>query len=269
MLNLRGIVKRNRAFCLLLMLSAVLMLLQSCVPSKLAYEGKLLAPERLVKKLEANRKKIRTFRGTGTIEIKSQKINASASIEILMKNQDSIKISIFGPFGIDVAQALVTREDFLFYDVINNSVYRGKVNDDVLKRIFKVDLRFDEIRDLFTGAVNLSEKLSVQPESYEVTEGQYVLTYLNAARGTKEVFRVGVDDLSLMNYSLIKNETEVLLEGKYSNIRILQTLPVAYSSIFTDKSKNQTVKIDYGTVELNRYIGSMLVDYPQDAKIVK
>ncbi|PIQ11250.1 MAG: hypothetical protein COW71_01180, partial [Ignavibacteriales bacterium CG18_big_fil_WC_8_21_14_2_50_31_20] len=133
----------------------------------------------LIKKLEGNRRKIKTFEGTGTISVKSEEFNGKTSFQILIKKPDSIKISIYGPFGIDIAHGVFSNNNFMFYDVLKNRVFTGTNSKDVLKKLFKIDLSFEELIDAFAGAVNLTERLRTEPTDYEVLEDIYNLTYID------------------------------------------------------------------------------------------
>ncbi|MCW8817658.1 MAG: hypothetical protein OQK52_07295, partial [Ignavibacteriaceae bacterium] len=68
-------------------LIAVLLLffvLDGCVPSKPTEEAEILSSERLINKLEANRRKIKNFEGVGTFEIQSEQFNDGASFQVVM-----------------------------------------------------------------------------------------------------------------------------------------------------------------------------------------
>ena len=136
---------KNYVRIIILFLSAIL--LSKCVPSKPVYEEEVLPADRLVKKLEANRRKIKTFEGSGVLNVQSPNLEAKASFEIYLKKPDSLKLVIYGPFGIDLAQALVTDSEFIFHDVIKNVVYKGRSDNNLLKKIFHVDLTFSELID--------------------------------------------------------------------------------------------------------------------------
>ena len=98
----------------------LLIFFEGCVPSKPAYVEEVLPADRLVKKLEANRRKIKTFEGSGILNVVSPKLEAKATFEVYLKKPDSLKFIIYGPFGIDLAQALVTNSEFTFHDIMKN-----------------------------------------------------------------------------------------------------------------------------------------------------
>ena len=163
----------------LIVLFVLIILIDGCVHSKPVEDIELLPSERLINKLEANRRKIKNFEGIGVFEIESEQFNNSANFQIIMQKPDSIYFSVLGPFGIELAQALVTKDNYIFYDALKNTAYRGGVDDDILKNIFKVNLSFADLLDAFIGSVNLTSNLYKQPSRYSVEGEQYVLTYID------------------------------------------------------------------------------------------
>ena len=101
----------------------IILSISGCVPSKPTEEVEILPAERLVNKLEVNRRRIKTFEGSGTLYIKSPQLDNKASFQITLVKPDSIYLSIMGPFGIQLAQALVTNDNFIFYDALQNTAY--------------------------------------------------------------------------------------------------------------------------------------------------
>ena len=91
----------------------LIFLFESCVPSKPTEDVELLPSERLINKLEANRRKIKNFEGIGVFEIESEQFNNSANFQIIMQKPDSIYFTVLGPFGIELAQALVTKDNYI------------------------------------------------------------------------------------------------------------------------------------------------------------
>ena len=117
-------------------LFVIVLIINGCVPSKPTEEVEILPSERLISKLEANRRKISNFEGTGTITVKSRDINTSATFKVTLIKPDSISLTIMGPFGIELAQTLVTKDKFMFYDVLQNTAYEGETNENILKEYF-------------------------------------------------------------------------------------------------------------------------------------
>lgn len=51
-----------------------------CAPSRQFDDDRVLSADRLIKRLEANRRKVKTFRGTGLLNIQSNQLNAKRNI---------------------------------------------------------------------------------------------------------------------------------------------------------------------------------------------
>lgn len=239
-----------------------------CVPSKPTEETEILPSERLINKLEANRRKIRNFEGTGVIEIKSDKIDDGAQFRVIMQKPDSIYLTIYGPFGIELAQALVTNNDYIFYDALENTAYKGELTDDILEDIFKINLSFNDILDAFVGSVNLTSKLYKQPDEYSVETDKYVLTYTDSAKGLQTVYKVDVRELSITDYLLNSFDGSVNIKGKYSDFELVENVYVPFSIVVQNQLADQKLSITYRNIVANDR--NLNIDFfiPDDATII-
>jgi len=133
------------AFILLLLLNV-----SGCAPTEILKERSSLSSERLINKLEANRRKILKFEGTGTLKVNSNQLNTSASFKVTLIKPDSISLMIMGPFGIELAQTLVTKDVFLnFMMFCTILLFIGETNEHVLRDIFRINLPFSDLMDAF------------------------------------------------------------------------------------------------------------------------
>lgn len=239
----------------------------SCVPSKPVYEEEVLPADRLVKRLEANRRKIKTFEGSGVLDIKSPKLDAKASFEIYLKKPDSLKLVIYGPFGIDIAQALVTNSEFTFYNALKNVVYKGRTDNFILKRIFHIDLSFSEMIDAFAGAVNLTDKLRLEPDEFKLSDKDYNLTYIDSLNGKQSEFVIQINNLAIKEYRLYKEPDILLFQGNYSDFEVNNRVPIPYRNVIQNILENQKVIIDYRNINVNEKLNNLTLEIPSDARI--
>jgi len=253
----------------LLLIEIIPFLINGCVPSQPNDDVELLPSERLINKLEVNRRRIRSFEGYGTIAVKSPKINNSANFRVVIHKPDSIYLSIMGAFGIELAQVLVTKENFSFYDALENTVYEGVANDDMLKDIFHIDLPFNDIIDAFVGSVNLTQNLYKVPDEYKVDYDQYVLTYVDSFMNAKTQYRVDVRELGITKYTLWDKEGNLALEGNYSKFNVLQGVPIPYKIEVDRTQEDQHISINYKNMEANN--PDIYIDFtiPKDAAVIK
>jgi outer membrane lipoprotein-sorting protein len=253
----------------LIVLYVFIILIDGCVPSKPVEDIELLPSERLINKLEANRRKIKNFEGIGVFEIESEQFNNSANFQIIMQKPDSIYFSVLGPFGIELAQALVTRDNYIFYDALQNTAYRGGVDDDILKNIFKVNLSFTDLLDAFIGSVNLTSNLYKQPSRYSVEGEQYVLTYIDNETELTSTYKVDIRQLGITNYKLKSRDEQIDLEGNYSKFELIENVAVPFNIEITNKVQNQKVTITYKNIFANSKGVKAKFELPDDAEIIE
>ena len=174
-----------------------------------------------------------------------------------------------GPFGIELAQAVVTNENFVFYDALQNTAYKGSVNDNVLKDIFKVNLTFSELTDAFVGSVNLTNNLYTTPSTYEVQDDKYVLTYIDSLTDKETRYKVDIRELGITYYSVLDNQGNELLQGDYSEFELHDGVAVPNKIEIQNKKDDQIVNIEYRNMSTNKK--DIFIDFklPEDATVIK
>ncbi len=260
---------KRYALILFLSFDILLLLISGCVPSKPTEGVEILSAERLVNKLEANRRRIRTFEGTGSLIVNSPLMDNKADFKVTLVKPDSIYLTIMGPFGIQLAEILVTNNNFIFYDALRNTAYEGKVDENVLSNIFKINLPFSNIINAFVGSVNLTKHLYKEPTKYSVDYDKYVLTYVDSVNNETTEYKVDIRQLGITSYKVENNSGNVLLDGKYSDFDLLDNVAVPYSINVQDKKDDQSVAIKYKKMIANKPYISIDFHVPKDATIIK
>ncbi len=250
-------------------ISFALLYFSGCVPSKPREEVEILSPERLISRLEINRRRINNFEGSGTIQVKTNSMNNSAEFKVIIQKPDSIYFTIMGPFGINLAEALVTKNNFVFYDALHNTAYTGGLSDNVLQNIFRINLPFDQLLNAFAGAVNLTKHLYKQPTKFLVDYDKYVLTYVDSLTNVTTKYYVDIRTLGITNYQYINNKGKVELEGKYSDFNSLDNVAIPYKISVENKQENQQVSISYKKMAANRKAININFKLPEDATVIK
>jgi Domain of unknown function (DUF4292) len=164
---------------------------------------------------------------------------------------------------------MVTKQSFVFHDVIRNNVYEGRNRENILKKIFKVDFSFDDLMDAFAGAVNLTYNLSREPDKYKINEEDYYLTYTDKGNSKESKYVISVENLALTNYQLANLDGSIVFEGWYKDFKLFDEVPVPYKTLVASKEKEQSVDIDYRNIEINKEINGLTISIPNDANIIK
>lgn len=248
---------------------SLIVFFEGCTPSAPSEEVEILPADRLVNRLEANRRKIRSFEGKGVIDIKTSEFDNSASFKVTLNKPDSVYMVVLGPFGIELAQILVTKNNFNFYDALNNTLYKGAVDNEVLKNIFRINLPLTDIVDAFVGSVNLTDKLYITPDYYEVEKSTYRLTYVDSVKNVSTEFRVDIRDLGITEYWIKDFRKLTLLEGKYSNFTIAENVAIPSDIVVRNPVLNQQIKISYKDIKVNQRGSSIKFIIPPDATVIE
>ena len=259
----------KRVLFYLIVLLNIFLIFPGCVPSKPTDDVEILPSERLINKLEVNRRRIRNFEGNGTINVKASGMNQSASFRVVLQKPDSIYLTILGPFGIELAQAVVTDKNFIFYDALQNTAYKGEVNSNILQEIFKINLSFNELMDAFIGSVNLTKNLYQTPKEYNIDYDKYVLTYIEPQTNRKTIYRVDIRELGITDYFVFDENGYEQLEGIYSKFDFFENVAVPYKIEIQNKAENQRIDIEYKNIAVNK--NNIVIDFkvPDDATIIK
>lgn len=248
---------------------AILAFLFGCVPSKPVYEEKTASFERLVKKIEANKRRIKTFYGVGNLGVFSKEENLTGNFEVFLKRPDSLKLVIYGPFGIDLAQVLITKNNFKFYDIMNNTLHIGKLNNDVLKNIIKMNISFDELYESLTGAMSFSDKLSTTPTILNNNNGFLELTYADSLANRKYLYNINAGDLTVNNYRVLTMNNKEILVGTYRNYKVIDEIAIPQNTNLEYKESKQKLNIEYRNIEVNKPLENIDFTVPEDVKVIK
>lgn len=258
-----------RVLAIAIFSAAQLFLLTSCSAPQKTETVEILSAERLINKLEANRRRIRSFEGTGSLNVKTPSFDNGASFKIVIQKPDSIWLSIYGPFGIDLAQILVTKTNFSFYEALHNTVYTGKLTDDILKEIFKINLPLADLLDAFTGAVNFSTRLYKEPTFFDISQDKYLLSYVDSTSKTTTRYTVDVKDLSVISCKIEDFAGNVLLESQYSSFVILETTSAPQNISIKQEKRKEYIDIEYKNISANRKNIKIDFSIPENADIIK
>jgi outer membrane lipoprotein-sorting protein len=260
---------KKYSLILLLSIYLIILFISGCVPSKPTEEVEILPAERLVNKLEANRRRIKSFEGTGTLVVQSSNAENKASFETSLIKPDSLYLTILGAFGIQLAQTLVTTDNFIFYDDLHNTAYQGQLSEDVLKNIFKIDLPFSDIIDAFVGSVNLTKHLYKQPTKYSVEYDKYTLTYVDSTTNFTSIYKIDIRSLGITSFQVIDPNGDIALDCKYSDFDYIENVAVPYTIDVQNAKEGQSVSIKYKKIRANAADISIDFKVPDDATIIK
>jgi len=213
---------------------------------------------------------IETLEANGTISFDSPEMSSSGSIEIKIKKPDTVYVKIEGPFGIDIAIALISRNEFTYYNVQENKVITGPSSDINIGAILKIKVSFDELLNSFSGSFHFDDELTDSTEAASENNSYVLLVNKTFA---KQKYYVEPNNYFINRYSLLDAANKPLLDVNYTNFNkeTVEGMSINFpNSITINRPENkQTVWLDYDSKEINKKNLTFKLKVPKSAKIVR
>jgi outer membrane lipoprotein-sorting protein len=236
----------------------------SCSSPKEITRERTLSSEQVMAMVSQRNNGIHTLTGNGSITIESPERSFSGGFDLNLRKPDSVRVDFNGPFGIDVGTLMVSREQFVFYNSIDNKAVVGTPDGKTLNAMFNLTMNFDEILKAFTG-----ESISDVTDSltrFSVEQGEYVLRY--QSENSRKEYRINGDTFVLTSLRLFDGEAEIpRMTALASEIDVADSvaMPMMLRVIFP--SERRSITIAYDDIHFNGDVNCSF-SLPQQADII-
>lgn len=162
------------------------MVFHSCTSSIETEERTGMTFAELSERVNASAARLTSLSAEGEISIDSPTLSNTGSFTVSINRPDSLYTKIEGPFGIDIADVLVTRSEFTYYNATENKVIKGPSTQRNLGVILKMKVEFDDLVNALSGNFMITNKdtsdyrISLLNKDYvlEQKSGKAVYKYL-------------------------------------------------------------------------------------------
>jgi len=255
---------------LLIIFSSAAVIICSCTGSKSSVDLNPILVKEIKSRVNQNSKIIETLEASGNISFDSPENSGSGWLELRIKKPDTVFVKIEGPFGISIANALISRNEFIYYNVQDNKVITGPSSDIKIGAILRIKVSFDELINGFTGSFSFNN--NDDDSVFAIVENDSYLIQNSKSEGT-EKFYIEPSAYNIHRYKFVSKENKSLIEVDYSNY---QEESVAASKVYfpnhikiKNPEKSQTVYVEYVNKEINKKDLSFKMKIPKSAKIIK
>jgi outer membrane lipoprotein-sorting protein len=245
----------------------IIVLLDGCATVPTAnLAGKAITPEMVQRIVQVNHDRVQSLNGSGNITVETPEIAQSGSFELVLHKPDSILVKIEGPFGIHVGSVLLTRSGFVFYNSLQNQLITGSVNAANLNRIFRINLTFDQLLNLFTGGSFAAGDKNA-PDSLVIEENQFVMSYGNSA-GAR---RYWIDPATLLISKIQHTDSKgkLVLEERFEKFRDLGDAWLPRQIRLTQHQAHRVVAVAFSSLAINAGGVPLVLDVPTNAERVR
>lgn len=252
----------KRSFLVVALL--LMILLQSCAPTRELSRARTLTLDEVLLQVRERHKKIETIEGEGALTVESPEASNSGSFNVMLKKPDSLRLELSGPFGIHVGTLMLSRDQFLFYNWMENTAIVGKPDGSSFGTLFRIKLQFDEVLNAFTGAFSLSSE-GDSLERFYVENDLYVLRY-RTSDGMKE-YRVDGENFIITSYRILDLDGKAILIAMASRFEDneIVAMPMLIRVVFP--SERRSVTIAYDELRINEPVQCSFT-LPKQAEVI-
>lgn len=216
---------------------------------------------------------IETMEASGNISFDSPEQSGSGWIELKIKKPDTVFVKIEGPFGISIVNALITRNNFIYYNAQENKAITGPSSEINIGAILRIKVSFDELISGFTGSFSFEE--SADDSTTADSEKNLYVIRNDGADGSK-LFYVepsGFSGYSIHKYKSIDVNSSTQVEVNYSKHSEERAggRSVLLPSVIkiNNPGKKQTVYVDYVDREINKKNLTFKMKIPKSAEVIE
>lgn len=253
------------------LLFLLLISLYSCTgSSEMKNEVSKIPVKEIKEKVNRNYKLIESLSASGSVAFDSPEMSNSGSIEVKIKKPDTVYLKVEGPFGIDIAEALITRSNFIYYNAQENKAITGPTTANNIDAILKVNINFDELVNSLSGSFYFAE--NADDTLYAASENNSYLLQVSDKNSRIKYF-ITPDKFVINKYGVYDKNNSSQFEVTYSKFT---TESIASDTIFFPNQivihkpdKKQTLWLYYDDKEFNKKKLNFLIKVPNSARIIK
>lgn len=218
-------------------------------------------------KVNNNSSKLNSLYSEGEISIDSPELSNSGSLTLNLRKPDSVYIKLEGPFGIDIADILLTRQNFLYYNAMDNRVIKGPSTPLNIGAILRIKLSFDEILDASSGTFSFRD-ISEDKCKLTVENGNYIITETLTGNCSKK-YTIDSKFFYISKYGIYDDKGKVVLEIEYSDYTVKSGINFP-TKIFVQKpEEKQYLYMYHNSFEINKEKINFKFKIPKSAKITE
>ncbi len=245
---------------------AATLTLPACSPrhAEFALNTAAVPAATLVKRVEANEDRLRSMVGRGSMTFETPEVGGSAYFELSLKKPDSLLVRFEGPFGIDVGTLFLSRQKFVMYNSMENSVVTGVPSTRAIRSVIPFDLTYDQVLSAFAGSFPFTDARN-EPLLYTIDDDCFLLSYRCGAH----VCRYWIDpDWLLVTRYEVDDSLGVVMEASASHMTDDDGASAAGQITVRFPAERRQISIYYSSLELNAENPSFAFSIPSNARTI-
>ncbi len=188
---------------------------------------------------------ITTLSGGTRITLDSPNYSGKFDAKIMTRGNDSLMITVTGPFGMRLGKVFLSKNRFLFYNQLMNQFYTGSRQDFKGRNFLQFPIEIGQIRDVFIA----QDKFDVlQMETFEIRDDKYFLKANNGRLSYNIWFDPGNRLISKIEYY---HEGTLAFYKEYNNFRKVNDTWFPHVINFVRPESQEGLSIFFTSLALN------------------
>lgn len=240
------------------------MVLYSCSASKTGTSSNMTFEELKVR-VNENARKLRSLDADGEISIDSPEISNTGSITVSINKPDSVYTKLEGPFGMDIADLLITRNNFIYYKPQDNKVIRGPSTQRYLSIILKIKIDFDELVNAFSGKFSFNKSADdYKNVNISKDEENFIVTIISDNESKK--YWINNEDFYVTRLATYDLDGNLLIEIIYNNFFESDDIYFPQKISINRPKEKQNIWLTYYSQKFNNNRLTYKLKIPKSAK---
>lgn len=220
----------------------------ACTSPKFLLDENKTSANQLLDFVNSEQNKINSFEASSRISVDSEEFSGNFFAKVLYLKEDSLLITVSGPFGTSGGALFIGKNRFIFYNQYSNQFYTGSVHEFMDKKFFQFPLKLSELINIFLGREILK---SMQILDFKIKNDMF---FIQAQNGPF------VNEIWIDNSSGHIRKLVALQENQISYIKEYGDYVKSKDIIFPKKIsmtrpvEKQAVSIYYTHIALNKTI---------------
>ena len=223
-------------------------IISACSTPKFALDTNKVTFNELLDHVQNEQKKIHSLNASCRISVDSEEFSGNFFARVYYIEDDSLLISVTGPFGIQAGTLFTGKERFIFYNQLSNKFYNGSVKEFENQNFFQFPLQLKELINIFAA----KEKLPpLKIDSYKIEDGSFVIQGHN----TNDDYNITIDNVvgHIINLE-VKQNNQVIYRREYSSFYKSDHIFFPKKVSMIKPADKQAVSIYYTNLTLNEKI---------------
>jgi outer membrane lipoprotein-sorting protein len=225
----------------------------------------LLTAGELKVKINEQSSKLTSLDCEGDINIDSPELNSSGNLTISVFKPDSIYSKLEGPFGISIADFLITRNNFIYYNIRENTVIKGSSTPLNLGAILRIQINFDDLLNGYACSFYFSDTSSVNSEVIK-DKNSYLLKITE--QDQTKIYYVNSNSYYIEKYETYDKSGKIKLQIEYNEFESDKNVFSPNNIYITNPSEKQNLWITYNKKIFNKNRLKFKLKIPKSAKVV-